>query len=156
MEKIIIRPMCPDDIEACATMIASTMPWQRYGITTKIATARLEAALRGDTTVLVAEDGGGIALGFVWLVRRGAFDLSGYIRWIVVAASLRSSGVGRQLLAAAEESIRQTSRDIFLLCSDFNVEAQRFYERHGYSRVGVLSDYVLPGVAELIYRKRLS
>ncbi len=156
MQKIIIRPMRSDDIEPCANMIASTMPWQRYGITPEIATTRLETGLRGDSLILVAGDGSGNLLGFVWLVKRGAFDLSGYIRWIVVATSHRSSGVGRQLLAAAEDSIRQTSHDIFLLCSDFNLDAQRFYERNGYIQVGVLPDYVLPGVAELIYRKRLA
>jgi ribosomal-protein-alanine N-acetyltransferase len=42
-----------------------------------------------------------------------------------------------------------------LLCSDFNTEAQRFYRRAGYEQVGALPDYVVPGVAELIFRKRL-
>jgi len=41
------------------------------------------------------------------------------------------------------------------LCSDFNTDAQRYYEKHGYSRVGAIPDYVVPGITELIYRKRL-
>ncbi len=137
-------------------MIASTPLWQRYGVTPDSAAAHLQAGLRDHAVILVAADGGGNPLGFVWLVRRGVFDLSGYIRWIVVLSSQRGSGVGRHLLAAAEDDVRQTSRDIFLLCSDFNLDAQRFYERNGYARVGALPDYVLPGVAELIYRKRLT
>ncbi len=151
--------MRPEDIEPCARMIASTPLWQRYGVTPESAAARLQAALRDEAVILVAEEAentGGSPLGFVWLVRRGAFDLSGYIRWIVVSSAHRSSGVGRQLLLAAEENIRQTARDIFLLCSDFNLDAQRFYERNGYTRVGALPDYILPGVAELLYRKRLT
>ncbi len=39
--------------------------------------------------------------------------------------------------------------------SDFNAGAQRFYERHGYVRAGALDGLVLPGVAELLYWKRL-
>ncbi len=151
-----IRPMRPEDIAPCADMVASTPLWQRYGVTPESAAASLQAGLRDDAVILVAEDDGGKPLGFVWLVRRGAFDLSGYIRWIVVTSSHRGSGAGRQLLVFAEDAIRQTSRDIFLLCSDFNLDAQRFYERNGYTRVGVLPDYVLAGVAELIYRKRLA
>ncbi len=157
MQNITIRSMQSDDIEPCAHLIASTMPWQRYGITPETAMTRLESALHGDSSILVAEGTRGNRLGFVWVVRRGAFDLSAYIRWIVVAPGNRGSGVGGQLLAAAEENARQqSSRDIFLLCSDFNLEAQRFYERNGYVRVGTLPDYVVPGVAELIYRRRLA
>ncbi len=137
-------------------MIATTLPWQRYGVTPERAAERLLDALHRDSALLVADDGGGNRLGFVWLLRHGAFDLSGYIRWIVVSPTNRSGGIGRLLLAAAEEECRKTARDIILLCADFNVDAQRFYERHGYIQVGLLPDYVLPGVAELIYRKRLS
>ena len=42
------------------------------------------------------------------------------------------------------------------LVSDFNTDAQHFYERHGYVRAGALAGLVLPDVTELIYWKRLS
>ncbi len=154
-QTLSIRRMVPADIPACAGIVASTALWVRYGVTPEGAAARLAAGYQEDATILVAEDGAGTLLGFVWLVERGAFDLSGYIRWIAVTAQHRRSGVGRLLLDAAEAQVRRTSRDIFLLCSDFNVEAQRFYERNGYILVGRLPDYALSGVAELIYRKRL-
>jgi ribosomal protein S18 acetylase RimI-like enzyme len=155
MENITIRPMTLSDIESCAQTVAWTPLWQRYNVTLESATAHLSAGLRDGAIILVADDGKGIPLGFVWLAERGAFDRSGYIRWIAVTANRRSSGVGRQLLMAAEEHTRQMSSDIFLLCSDFNVGAQRFYERNGYDRVGELPNYVLVGITELIYRKRL-
>ncbi len=47
------------------------------------------------------------------------------------------------------------SAHAFLLVSDFNEDAQRFYEREGYLRVGPLPGLVLPDVAELLYWKRL-
>jgi hypothetical protein len=39
--------------------------------------------------------------------------------------------------------------------SDFNVDAHRFYEKHGYVKVGALPKLVRPDVDELIYWKRL-
>jgi ribosomal protein S18 acetylase RimI-like enzyme len=37
--------------------------------------------------------------------------------------------------------------------SDFNPKAQAFYRRLGYTRVGTLADYVVPGITEYLYRK---
>jgi hypothetical protein len=46
------------------------------------------------------------------------------------------------------------SSDLFLLVSDFNHDAQRFYQRQGYQQIGAIPGYVLPDVSELIFRKR--
>ncbi|HVO70143.1 MAG TPA: GNAT family N-acetyltransferase, partial [Aggregatilineaceae bacterium] len=121
MQNLTIRPMALSDIKSCAQMVASTPLWQRYNVTLEGASAHLLAGLQSGALMLVADDGEGNPLGFVWLAERGAFDRSGYIRWIAVTANRRSGGVGRQLLVAAEEHTRQRSGDIFLLCSDFNV-----------------------------------
>jgi ribosomal protein S18 acetylase RimI-like enzyme len=71
-----------------------------------------------------------------------------------VAAGLRGQGVGRALMDHAEETLFRQVGDIFLLVSDFNQDAQGFYQRLGYHPVGAIPDYILPGVAELIYHKR--
>ena len=34
-----------------------------------------------------------------------------------------------------------------------NVGARRFYERHGYDPVGLLSGLIAPGIDEVLYRK---
>jgi len=149
-----IRLMEQRDIATCAALISGSLPWTRYGITYEGAVERLTMGLCQGTAILVAVDGGDVLVGFVWVIPRGAFDLSGYIRWIVVSATQRGGGIGHLLLEAAEARVRQTGRDIFLICSDFNIDARRFYERHGYVQVGVIPDYVLPGVAEIVYRKR--
>jgi ribosomal protein S18 acetylase RimI-like enzyme len=147
--------MSERDIAACASLMANTPLWQRYGVTIESATNRFTAAISGGATLFVAKSEDDAPLGFVWIVERGAFNRSGYVPLIGVDPAHRGDGIGRQLLDAAETHVRQTSQDIFLLCSDFNTEAQRFYERQGYTRVGAIPDYVVPGVIELIYRKRL-
>jgi ribosomal protein S18 acetylase RimI-like enzyme len=53
----------------------------------------------------------------------------------------------------AEQELFRTGKDIFLLVSDFNIDAQSFYQRLGYRQVGAIPDYLIPGVAELIYHK---
>jgi len=155
MNPITIRPFDSSDIRPCALWMASTPLWQRYGVTFDSASARLSTAFESGATILVAADSSSAALGFVWVVLRGAFDISGYIRLIGVDPAQRSRGIGKLLLTAAEDVVRPAAKDMFLLCSDFNLDAQKFYLREGYQQVGALPDYVLPGITELIFRKRL-
>lgn len=151
-DAITIRPMTPADIPACAKWIAETPLWQRYHVTEQSIGERLRAGLDGGATIYVA-DRAGEALGFVWLVERGAFARSGYVQLIGVRPGDRGRGVGRALMEFAEAKSVAAGRALFLLVSDFNTDAQRFYRRLGYRQVGQLVDYVVPGVTELIYCK---
>lgn len=152
-----LRPMTVQDIEPCAAMMVATPLWQRYGVTPASAIERFTAGLTAGETILIAdsEDQEHKVLGFIWLVLRGAFNRSGYIQLVGVAPAYRNQGIGHRLLLYAETYFRPHTRDIFLLCTEFNTEAQRFYSRLGYVQVGSLADYILPGIAELVYRKRL-
>lgn len=85
----------------------------------------------------------------------GHFGRGGYLRLIALRPQLQGRGVGSHLLSAVEAAVQQRHPDLFLLTSDFNVGAQRFYERAGYCRVGALPDFVHAGITELIYWKRL-
>jgi ribosomal protein S18 acetylase RimI-like enzyme len=155
MTAFSIRSMTPDDLSACADLMANAPLWRRYGVTSASARARLADALAGPGMLFVAVDDDAL-LGFVWCVRRGAFARSGYIPLIGVQAGETGRGVGAALLERAEAWLGESSPDVFLTVSDFNTAAQRFYQRHGYAQVGALPDYVIDGVTELVYWKRLS
>lgn len=129
--------------------------WQRYGVTEAGMVERFAAARRAGETIYVAERANEV-LGFIWIVVRGAFNRSGYIQLIGVRPANRHHGVGKALMAFAENQLWTTASDIFLLVSDFNADAQRFYRRLGYQPVGRLDDYVVRGVSELIFWKRRS
>lgn len=105
-------------------------------------------------------DGNPPLLGFARIQLGGAagghFGRGGYLRLIALRPGHESRGVGRSLLSSVEETVRAAHRDLFLLTSDFNHGAQRFYERAGYLRVGALPDFVRAGITELLYWKRLS
>jgi len=60
------------------------------------------------------------------------------------------------LLTAFENACAKHSRNAFLLVSDFNHDAQRFYVRHGYIRVGRIPGLVHADIDEEIYWKRLA
>ncbi len=151
---IPIHPLQAIDIEGCARIMAENALWQRYGVTLESARQRLATGLAQGAAILAAGQPGA-PLGFIWYVEKGAFARSGYIMLIGVDPNQQGQGIGDVLMDEAERLLAQTVKEVFLLVSDFNAGAQRFYQRRGYVQSGALPGYVLPDVAELIYRKKL-
>jgi ribosomal protein S18 acetylase RimI-like enzyme len=149
--QLTIRPLAPADIADIARWVAATQLWQRYNVTEASFAERLANGLANGATIFVATRADDV-LGFVWLIARGAFNRSAYIQLIGIRPDVRASGVGRALMEFAEA--HATTHDIFLLVSDFNIDAQKFYARLGYVQVGKLDDYVVQGISELVFWKR--
>ena len=126
--------------------------WRAYGVTIREARETFAAALGGAALVEVADDGGRV-VGFVEYLVRGTFGHSGYVWSIGVAPGAQGRGVGGQLMDAAEAKIFEAGPNVFLLVTASNTDAQRFYERRGYRRIGEIPDYVRPGLTEILYRK---
>ena len=150
---LTIRSLTATDIPGIASWVAATPLWQRYNVTEESFAKRLQDGLADGTTIFAAEQNGAV-VGFLWLVERGAFNRSGYVQLIGVHPDVRSAGIGRALMQLAEKVIFTQGHDLFLLVSDFNTDAQRFYKQLGYRQVGKLDDYVVPGVSERIFWKR--
>ncbi len=146
----LIRELRPADLAPLCAVLCRLPLLQRYGHTPAGLAERLRAAGERGERLLVAETTGPIGLG--WFSRDGTLGVGGYLRLIAVAEPAR--GTGAALLAAFEREVFAASAHAFLLVSDFNQDAQRFYERHGYQRVGALPGLVLADVSELIYWKR--
>jgi ribosomal protein S18 acetylase RimI-like enzyme len=154
-DRLRIVPLAEQHCLPCATLMAASEPWLRYGITPDAALALWRKAQHDGAAVSVAHLDAQFA-GFAWYMPGGGFGLSGYLKLLGVSAGARGRGVGTALLAHTESrTLADGQDDMILLVSDFNDAAQRFYRRHGYQQVGSLEDYVVPGIAELIYRKRL-
>lgn len=150
----IIRPMLASDIPLLANWMVQVPLWQRYNLTAEQAIANFQSAMQQGDWLLTA-DIDHPAQGFAWAVPRGAFARSPYLRLIGVQPGVSSTGVGSTLLHAIEERARAHATDLFLLVSDFNTDAQRFYIRHGYHQIGQIPAFVLPNISELIFRKTL-
>ena len=80
----------------------------------------------------------------------------GHIITIDVVAAARRSGVGSQLLRAAEGRLRAArSRSVELEAAVDNVSALSFYKRHGYSVIKTFPRYYSNGVDALVLNKEL-
>jgi ribosomal protein S18 acetylase RimI-like enzyme len=150
-----IRPLAPVDIDPLAAALADLPLLQRYRRGAAALAGDLRAALARGDGLLVWDEGAG-ARALCWYSASGTFGpLGGYLRLIAVTPGTTGQGIGAALLEAFERGVVVASRHAFLLVSDFNEGAQRFYERHGYTRLGAVPGAVLADVDEVIYWKRL-
>lgn len=146
--QVLIRPLQnADERRRCAEFMAGSEPWITLRRTYEDG---LRFLLDPTREVYVAAIKDAIA-GFIVLNLRG--PLNGYIQTICVAPERRNLGIGRQLIAFAEERIFRESPNVFLCVSSFNTRAQKLYARLGYDRVGELKDYVVKGHSEILMRK---
>jgi len=148
-----LRAMTPADAPACAEIACRSEIGERYGFEPTAMAVTITDALRGPAEIFVAERGG-MVIGFAWIDPRGAFSSAPYLRLIAVDASARGAGVGAALLAEFERRTASVGRDWCLLVSDFNRDAQQFYERNGYHRAGALPDFARPGITEILMVKK--
>ena len=93
--------------------------------------------------------------GCFWFSRGGGFDDFPYLRILSVNESMRGCGVGTFLMDGFEKLAAEETSRAFLLVSDFNYGARRFYERRGWSECGAIPDLYRTGIAELIMTKIL-
>lgn len=159
---MVVRRLRAADVAACAAIIGGDPLWRRYGLTAGRAERAIRRAPgagrggrqadRGAGEMAVARQGQQV-VGFIWFRLDGTFHHSGYVRWVAVAPQARGRGVGERLMRYAEERIFREGPNVFLTVSDFNVRAQAFYRRLGYTQVGAIPDYVVPGITERLYRK---
>lgn len=147
--------MEPADIPLLASWMARDALWQRYGQTERmIATDFAWALDRGDLLLVI--DTERPACGFAWCLLAGMFGAFPYLKRIGVDPADTGKGLGGLLLERLEQELRDRQRrELFLLVSDFNTGAQRFYQRNGYHEIGRIPDLAVPGIAEVLFRKQL-
>ena len=101
-------------------------------------------------TVLVATADGNV-VGTISATTNGQ---QGHLRGMAVLPEWRGTGTAAQLLAAIEEWLRARGcREVTLDTTEPLKSAISFYENHGYSRSGKISDFF--GMPLIEYSKRL-
>lgn len=146
---LIRRVESEAEAAAGAALLAGSDPWITLGLDRAYCLALMHDAERERYVALE----GGMVVGVLVLNMRGAF--TGYIQSVCVAPAARGRGVGTALVRFAEARIFQDSPNALLCVSSFNPGARRLYERLGYVYVGELTDYIVRGHSELLYRKTI-
>jgi [ribosomal protein S18]-alanine N-acetyltransferase len=147
-DSVRIFPLSPSsEAEACANLMSNSEPWSTLRVGYDACLRRLQ-----DTTreAFVATAGSDLA-GFLILSMNGV--LIGFIQTICVAPAFRGRGLGTRMIDFAEQRIFRGSPNAFLCVSSFNSDARRLYERLGYRYVGELTDFLVQGHSELLFRK---
>jgi len=155
MAEPILRPLRLEECAAAAELIGANPLWRdRYRYLPDRAAADLRRAIEAGDLVLGTI--GDQLLGVAWVMPTAGFGRAPYLKLLAVSPAAQAAGIGGQLLEATLEHFRaRGATRYFLLVSDFNEGAQRFYQRHGFVQVGALPDFVLPGVSELVYLRPL-
>ena len=140
------------DLARLAQQLAPQPLFVRYGLDAHMLQDRWTRALHDGQGLLVAHCDSQ-AVGLCWFTSSGTFGVGAYLRLIAVVPTAQQAGVGAQLLRAYEAACGSPAGGWFLLTSDFNAAAQRFYTRHGYQEVGRLPNFAKAGIVEHIYWK---
>jgi [ribosomal protein S18]-alanine N-acetyltransferase len=147
---VCIGEASDDEREWCAQLMASSEPWITLG---RSIDQTRPLFRRKDSELFIARRSEA-PCGFLLLRDRGIV-YSPYIASLAVSPEARGLGIGSRLLDFIEERLRPASKHIFLCVSSFNTRARALYERHGYTVVGELKDYVIDGASEYLMSKRL-
>lgn len=150
----------PADVAAVRRIVASTGFF--YPAEVEVAVELVEERLRRGPASgyhFVFAERGGRMVGYACYgpiaCTVGAYDLY----WIAVHHPEQRRGLGRRLLAAAEEAIRRAGgRRVYIETSGRALYAptRAFYERCGYVVEALLPDFYAPGDGKYIYCKSVS
>ena len=137
-----IRAASTADLDAIARIEAASFadPWSRRAF---------QAHLRD--LFLVAESGGAVA---GYLVARVMGDEAEILN-VAVDSSLRGAGIGRALLEASLETLRDAGVSaVFLEVRVSNAAARRLYEANGFAEVGRRRGYYDDPVEDAVLMRR--
>lgn len=154
---IHIRPLAASDRPALSRMLRSTPQFLPFEV--DVAEDLCDAYLNeGDTsgyhTYIAAVDGklaGYICYGPTPLTQ-GTWD----IYWIAVMPANQRQGIGRKLLAFAEDKIRLANGRMVLVETSSKPDydgTNRFYISQGYELICRIADFYAPGDDRITYRK---
>jgi ribosomal protein S18 acetylase RimI-like enzyme len=141
-----LRPIASEDeANAIAAMMVTIDPWKTLGYA---AGSLARGMTREDASLAryAIEPLGYVAIRYPWL--RGS-----YLETIAIDPAHQGRGIGAAVLDWWERTSRAVAPNLWLLVSEFNAPARRFYARHGFVEIAPLTNLVKPGVAEVLLRK---
>lgn len=154
----LLRPPRESDVAPIEALLRASGNFNEVEVATAIEMIRSAlTSPEGGYHVLVAEREGrslGYALYGATALTDGTFDLY----WIAVHPDAHGKGVGKMLLRAVEDAVRERGGRLVVIETSSRADyekARRLYERAGYERVGRIKDFYREGDDKLTYARRV-
>ena len=154
-----IRPMTGDDKPAVIQTLRNIPEFTPadVGVAEEVLDSYLHDSALSGYHVFVTEVGSSIA-GYICYgptpLTEGTWD----IYWLAVAPERQSQGIGKALLAFAEDNIKETKGRMTLIETSSKPEyeaTRRFHLAQGYELACRITDFYAPGDDKLVFQKRL-
>jgi ribosomal protein S18 acetylase RimI-like enzyme len=145
----VIEPLKRGDVRKISCELAGMDPWRSLGyrpldfahylLHSDCALSRYAISVSGNLS-------GVLAIRFPWL-------FGPFIELIALFDGSRGKGIGRRVIDWIRDRY-PAERNIWVSVSSSNLDAQKFYDRLGFTWVAALEDLVKPGSSEILLRKR--
>jgi ribosomal protein S18 acetylase RimI-like enzyme len=154
-----VRPMIARDKPAIIQMLLNMPEFKppEVIVAEEVLDDYLRDPVRSGYHVLVAETES-LVVGYICYGPTPLTEATWDIYWLAVAPSQQSRGIGKSLLAFAEENIKETMGKIAVIETSSKPEYEasgRFYRAQGYELACRIADFYAPGDDKLILIKRL-
>jgi GNAT superfamily N-acetyltransferase len=154
-----IRPFNREDKTAVIRILRNTPEFTpaEVDVAEEVIDAYIQAPVRSGYKIFVAEVDS-LITGYICYgptpLTEGTWD----IYWMAVARGQQGKGVGKSLLASAEDKMRETNGRLALIETSAKPEyegTRRFHLSQGYELACRIADFYAPGDDKLVFQKRL-
>lgn len=139
------------DAASCLECVKHSLLWDAYYKDSSSLDSLIKAIRRKE--IYVALNKNDKCIGFMGVIPKGGFGEFSYLSILAVKKRYRNKNVGKLLLDRFETLAFKNNDRAFVLCSDFNKKAQKFYKKHKYDECGKIPNLFKTGIAELIFVK---
>ena len=132
-------------------LLNSTLGKKYFSENKAAAKAVKEGLKQGTLFVAKAQDD---CIGFAYYIPNGIFHSFPLLHLLAVKETHRGKGVGKKMLEFIEKLM--VKNKLFLVVSDFNPNAKKFYEKNGYRQAGAIPNLYRNGITEYLMFKEIN
>lgn len=141
-----------DQADFIAQQLANMDPWRALGYSQPGLYTYLvneDPALHRYALEYAGELAGIIAVRDPWL-------FGPHLELLAIFPAYQGVGIGGEVIEWLRNEAQPHARNLWVVVSAFNTDAQRFYRRHGFQEIASLAELIAPGYDELLMRKPLT
>jgi len=145
--EIKLKTAKKEHVQDCIDCAKHSNLWEAYYKSNPLVENNIKKAIT-KKQIYVALNKNDNCIGFMGIIHNGCFGEFSYLSALAIKRRYRSKGIGKQLIHRFEDIGFQKADKVFILVSDFNKEAHKFYKGLGYKKVGNIPDLFKKGISE--------